>query len=202
MTGDVPTVQYRRVNFTTLTRLDYSGVPTLPRMGRSRITVRAPALTNPPPAAVLTGLDRIFEATEEAEQLTILAYMTVETGTGEAMLALVGHPPPVLISPVRHSRALQRRARHSLGWPAPRQQDSLTIPPGHTALLYSDGLVTHRQRAMDAGLAGLRSAVGKAPASALADPKRLLDHLLTHMLGKRELDDDVTVLAVHIPARR
>ncbi|MEU6718336.1 PP2C family protein-serine/threonine phosphatase [Nonomuraea sp. NPDC046802] len=178
------------------------GIDAATHMGRSRIMVRALALTNPPPAAVLTGLDRIFEATEEAEQLTTLAYMTVEPGTGEVALALAGHPPPVLISPQGTAVPCNVAPGTPLGWPTPRHQDALTIPPGHTALLYSDGLVTHRQRAMDAGLADLRSAVGKAPASALADPERLLDHLLTHMLGGRELDDDVTVLAVHIPARR
>ncbi|MEU6798107.1 SpoIIE family protein phosphatase [Nonomuraea wenchangensis] len=64
------------------------GIAAATHMGRSRVMMRALALTNPPPAAVLTGLDRIFEATEEAEQLTTLACMTVEPGTGEAVLAL------------------------------------------------------------------------------------------------------------------
>jgi serine phosphatase RsbU (regulator of sigma subunit) len=88
-----------------------------------------------------------------------------------------------------------------LGLPTPRQQYALTVQPGHTAVLYSDGLVSHRNRAMDAGLAELRSTLRKAPSSVLIDPESLLDHLLIHMLGEHELDDDVTVLAVHIPAR-
>ncbi|MEU6731449.1 SpoIIE family protein phosphatase [Nonomuraea wenchangensis] len=176
------------------------GIAAATHMGRSRVMMRALALTNPPPAAVLTGLDRIFEATEEAEQLTTLACMTVEPGTGEAVLALAGHPPPVLISPDGTAVLCNVAPGTPLGWPTTRQQGSLAIPPGHTALLYSDGLVTHRQRGMDAGLADLRSAVGAAPAGTLTDPERLLTHLLTHMLGGHEQDDDVTVLAVHIPA--
>ncbi|MEV4081900.1 SpoIIE family protein phosphatase [Nonomuraea fuscirosea] len=178
------------------------GIDAATHMGRSRIMVRALALTNPPPAAVLTGLDRIFEATEEAEQLTTLVYMTVKPGTGETALALAGHPPPVLISPNGTAVPCNVTPSTPLGWPTPRRQHSLIIPPGHTALLYSDRLVTHRQREMEAGLADLNFAVGKAPATALSDPERLLDHLLTHMLGERELDDDVTMLAVHIPASK
>src|SRR5690606_24645156 len=72
------------------------GVKAAAGMGRIRNAMRALALTNPPPAAVLSGLDRVFEATEEEDQVTTLAYMVVEPSTGEGTLALAGHPPPVL----------------------------------------------------------------------------------------------------------
>ena len=86
-----------------------------PGMGRIRNAMRALALTNPPPAAVLTGLDRVFEATEEEEQVTTLAYMVVEPGTGEGTLALAGHPPPRAGLPAGHGDSVRRRAGHAAG---------------------------------------------------------------------------------------
>ena len=52
-------------------------------MGRVRNAMRALALTNPPPAAVLAGLDRVFEATEDEEQVTTVAYLVIDPETGE-----------------------------------------------------------------------------------------------------------------------
>ena len=89
------------------------GVKAAAGMGRIRNAMRALALTNPPPAAVLTGLDRVFEATEEEEQVTTLAYMVVEPGTGEGTLALAGHPPPAPGLTAGRAAALRRRARHA-----------------------------------------------------------------------------------------
>ena len=44
-------------------------------MGRVRNALRALALTDPRPAAVLAGLDRLFNATELDEQVTTVAYL-------------------------------------------------------------------------------------------------------------------------------
>ncbi len=84
--------------------------------------MRALALTNPPPAAVLTGLDRVFDATEEEEQVTTLAYMVVEPVTGEGTLALAGHPPPVLVSPQGTAVLGDVEPGTPLGWPTSRRQ--------------------------------------------------------------------------------
>src|SRR5207249_8847142 len=46
-------------------------------MGRVRNALRALALTDPRPAAVLAGLDRLFNATELDEQVTTVAYLVI-----------------------------------------------------------------------------------------------------------------------------
>lgn len=175
------------------------GVKAAAGMGRIRNAMRALALTNPPPAAVLTGLDRVFEATEEEEQVTTLAYMVVEPGTGEGTLALAGHPPPVLVSPQGTAILCDAEPGTPLGWPTSRRQFRFVVPPGHTAVLYSDGLVENRKRGLDAGLAELCSVVTEAPPEVVSSPHMLLDFLVDRMLSGYEQDDDVTALAIHVP---
>lgn len=175
------------------------GVKAAAGMGRIRNAMRALALTNPPPAAVLTGLDRVFEATEEEEQVTTLAYMVVEPGTGEGTLALAGHPPPLLVSPQGVGLLHETEPGTPLGWATSRKQFRFCVPPGHTAVLYSDGLVENRKRGLDAGLRELSSVVAEAPPEVVSSPHMLLDFLVDHMLSGYEQDDDVTVLAVHVP---
>ncbi|MBP2706599.1 SpoIIE family protein phosphatase [Microbispora sp. RL4-1S] len=175
------------------------GVKAAAGMGRIRNAMRALALTNPPPAAVLTGLDRVFEATEEEEQVTTLAYMVVEPATGEGTLALAGHPPPLLVSPQGVGLLHETEPGTPLGWATSRKQFRFCVPPGHTAVLYSDGLVENRKRGLDAGLRELSSVVAEAPPEVVSSPHMLLDFLVERMLSGYEQDDDVTVLAVHVP---
>ncbi len=175
------------------------GVKAAAGMGRIRNAMRALALTNPPPAAVLTGLDRVFEATEEEEQVTTLAYMVVEPNTGEGTLALAGHPPPLLVSPQGVAVLHETEPGTPLGWATSRKQFRFCVPPGHTAVLYSDGLVENRKRGLDAGLRDLSNVVAEAPPEVVASPHMLLDFLVDRMLSGYEQDDDVTVLAVHVP---
>ena len=54
-------------------------------MGRVRNALRALALTDPRPAAVLAGLDRLFIATELEEQVTTVAYLVLDPASGEGM---------------------------------------------------------------------------------------------------------------------
>ncbi|WP_049573024.1 SpoIIE family protein phosphatase [Nonomuraea sp. SBT364] len=175
------------------------GVKAAAGMGRIRNAMRALALTNPPPAAVLTGLDRVFDATEEEEQVTTLAYMVVEPSTGEGTLALAGHPPPVLVSPQGTAILCDAEPGTPLGWPTSRRQFRFVVPPGHTAVLYSDGLVENRKRGLDAGLAEICSVVTEAPPEVVRSPHMLLDFLVDRMLSGYEQDDDVTALAIHVP---
>ncbi len=68
-------------------------------MGRVRNALRALALTDPRPAAVLAGLDRLFTATELEEQVTTVTYLVIDPETGEGQAGNAGHPPTLLITP-------------------------------------------------------------------------------------------------------
>jgi PAS domain S-box-containing protein len=169
-------------------------------MGRVRNALRALALTDPRPAAVLAGLDRLFLATELAEQVTTVAYLVVNPLTGEGVAGNAGHLPPLLLSPDGPPRLDPAEAGTPLGWASPREQYAFRLPPGNTAVLYSDGLVENRKRGLDAGLDELVAVAAKAPDTATSDPGQLLNYLVDRMLTGYEQDDDVTVLVMHVPS--
>ncbi|HUY45250.1 MAG TPA: SpoIIE family protein phosphatase [Streptosporangiaceae bacterium] len=170
-------------------------------MGRVRNALRALALTDPRPAAVLAGLDRLFTATELDEQVTTVAYLVVDPVTGEGLAGNAGHLPPLLLSRDAPPRLDTTEAGTPLGWACPRQQYVFRLPPGTTAVLYSDGLVENRRRGLDAGLDELVAVAAQARPGMVEDPARLLEYLVDRMLTGYEQDDDVTVLVLHVPRR-
>jgi PAS domain S-box-containing protein len=167
-------------------------------MGRVRNALRALALTDPRPAAVLAGLDRLFLATEGNEQVTTVCYLVVDPRTGDGVAGNAGHLPPLLLTPGMPPRLDQAEAGTPLGWASPRLQYPFSLPSGSTAVLYSDGLVENRKRGLDIGLDELVAVAGRAPAHVRDDPDALIAFLFEQMLKGHEQDDDVTVLALRM----
>ena len=169
-------------------------------MGRVRNALRALALTDPRPAAVLGGLDRLFSATEQEEQVTTVAYLVIDPETGNGVLGNAGHLPALVLEAGCAPRFDQVEAGTPLGWASPRKQHAFNLRPGSTAVFYSDGLVENRNRGLDTGLEELAAVAARADEELLAQPERLLEYLVERMLAGHEQDDDVTVLVMHVPA--
>jgi PAS domain S-box-containing protein len=168
-------------------------------MGRVRNALRALALTDPRPAAVLGGLDRLFSATELEEQVTTVAYLVIDPEAGEGVLGNAGHLPALIISPDEPPKFDEVEAGTPLGWASPRRQHPFQLPPGGSAVFYSDGLVENRGRGLDKGLEELAAVAAQAGPQIRDEPGRLLQYLVDRMLAGHEQDDDVTVLVVHRP---
>jgi PAS domain S-box-containing protein len=175
------------------------GVTAAAGMGRVRNALRALALTDPRPAAVLTGLDRLFAATELEEQVTTVAYVVIDPATGEGVGGNAGHLPPLLLSPGSPPRLDTTAAGTPLGWASPRKQYAFPLRKGNIAVWYSDGLVESRDRGLDTGLDELVAVAGQASPEVIAHPDRLLQYLVDRMLAGHEQDDDVTVLVLQVP---
>ncbi len=169
-------------------------------MGRVRNALRALALTDPRPAAVLGGLDRLFSATEEEKQVTTVAYLVVDPESGIGVLGNAGHLPALVLEAGCAPRFDQVEAGTPLGWASPRKQHAFNLRPGSTAVFYSDGLVENRNRGLDAGLEELAAVAARADEELLARPERFLEYLVERMLAGHEQDDDVTVFVMHVPA--
>src|SRR6185295_8351848 len=99
-------------------------------MGRVRNALRALALTDPRPAAVLSGLDRLFEATEQEEQVTTVAYLVVDPETGDGLAGNAGHLPALVLEAGCAPRFDQVEAGTPLGWASPRKQHAFNLRPG------------------------------------------------------------------------
>jgi PAS domain S-box-containing protein len=161
-------------------------------MGRVRNALRALALTDPRPAAVLTGLDRLFSATELEEQVTTVAYLVIDPQTGDGLMGNAGHLPVLRLGLDAEPFLDETEAGTPLGWPSPRQQHPFRLPSGGTAVLYSDGLVENRIRGLDAGLNELVAVAARARGGVVGHPERLLSYLVDAMLAGHEQDDDAT----------
>jgi PAS domain S-box-containing protein len=173
------------------------GVTAAAGMGRVRAALRALAFTDPSPRAVMSGLDRLFDATENAESLTTVVYAVFDPADGSLLMSDAGHLPLLVVTADGAPRYVDATPEATpLGWSEERIEHHMTLGSGDIVLGFSDGLVETRSASLDEGLDRLLRAVRAAPDHAL---EPLLDHLVDAMLREHhDQDDDVTVLAVRV----
>ncbi|SCE70071.1 Serine phosphatase RsbU, regulator of sigma subunit [Micromonospora coriariae] len=169
------------------------------RMGQVRAALRALALADPAPDAVLAGLDRLVTSLG-AEAGTHELFVTVVFGVVDAdrrefTLASAGHPAPLIrrCTPDGRSHAeyLEVPVGPPLGLGGRPATTTVAFRPGDTLLLFSDGVVERRRQSLTVGLDALGDAVAKAAGS---DPRALCAVATAAVPGGTE--DDVAVLAV------
>nr|WP_231134469.1 SpoIIE family protein phosphatase [Motilibacter deserti] len=172
------------------------GVNAAAGMGRVRAALRALAFTDPSPTAVLSGLDRVFSATEGLEQIVTLVYGVLDPATRTLTATAAGHPPVVVVPAEGPARLLAVvELATPLGVPEPRSERSLELAPGDTVLAFSDGLVETREAGIAAGLETL--AAGLADCGGLG-LEALLDRAIAIGASVGERWDDVTLLALRV----
>ena len=162
-------------------------------MGQLRSAVRAVAGPDAGPGTLLSRLDRFVEQVEAAGMAT-LAYAELDLATGELRYACAGHPPPLLIPLEGEPRLLWAGRSTPLGAfsrPQHRTEARVRLQEGDRILLYTDGLVERRDRALDEGLRLLQQAASHGPDVQLDDTVRQLTRT---MLMDESTRDDVCVL--------
>lgn len=196
-------------------------------MGRVRAALRALAFTDPDPVAVLTGLDRLFTATEDDESLTTLIYGVIDPATGVFDLADAGHLPVLIVSADGKAKLADAGpASTPLGVVEPRTKHTMRLDPGDILVGFSDGLIENRSRGITQGLdlllevARAASARGDDRGATRGNPhgggkrgddprgekgergerglEKLLSSILERLLDGQDRDDDVTILGVRI----
>ncbi len=102
-----------------------------------------------------------------------------------------GSTPPVVVPPDGEIRVLWEGRSPLLGidTTTPKAEASVQVPPGGRLLLFSDGLVEARTRAIDAGIADLVELLG---CDRNLDVEELAENLEVHDLHK----DDVCILSL------
>jgi len=151
-----------------------------------------------PPAILLTQLDRALrDLGIDALATMVLAQIEQDRAAATQGLRVLrwsnaGHPPPVLLHPDGRAELLNTAPDLLLGLdPAsPRTDHQVTLQPGDTVLLYTDGLIERRDASLEDGLQWLVQATRDLAALPL---EQLCDQLLT---GVGDLEDDTAILAV------
>ncbi|WP_091948680.1 SpoIIE family protein phosphatase [Trujillonella endophytica] len=165
-------------------------------MGQLRSALSAALLQGCPPAAALELLDR-FASRLPGALASSAACLVVDRAAGRVRWARAGHPPPLLVTGEGVTLLDGAGSGSVLGVPgrAAYTEGSVSVAPGTTLVLYTDGLVERRSETLDAGLARITAAARR---HAAADPERLVQHLLADVLPDDERSDDVAVIAVRV----
>jgi len=190
-------------------------------MGQLRSVLRTCAWQGEDPATVLDRMDQLVQGFEMA-QLATCIYARLESAgsdrpdrapTAQRKSARLtwsnaGHLPPVLLDPDGSVRLLTDgfnkpsgglTGTGAVGVPigVPADQDrphhALSVPPGSTLLLYTDGLVETRDGDIDSDLQRLLEQVGAHRPD--HGPQALVDRLL---MAPTNNHDDIAILAVQV----
>ncbi|MFG3165494.1 SpoIIE family protein phosphatase [Streptomyces sp. NPDC048232] len=173
------------------------GVRAAAVMGQLRTAVRAYARLDLPPHEVLQLLDGL--ATEiDANQIATCVYAIHDPNEGRLVYASAGHLPIL----VRDENGTVQRADEPTGPPLGtggwvHTSGSISLTPGSTAVLYTDGLVERRDEDLDEGIAALERALSGATGT----PQVICDRMVRSAGVTPDHDDDVAVLVLQHPAR-
>ncbi|MFB7232754.1 ATP-binding SpoIIE family protein phosphatase [Streptomyces griseus] len=173
------------------------GVRAAAVMGQLRTAVRAYARLDLPPHEVIQLLD-ILAAEIDASQIATCVYAVHDPNEGQLVYASAGHLPILVCD----EDGTVHRAADPTGPPLGtggwvHTSGTIALPPGSTAVLYTDGLVERRSEDIDEGVASLARALSGAKGS----PQVVCDRLIRSLGVTAEHDDDVAVLVVQHPAR-
>lgn len=170
----------------------------------ARYTMRAAAVYDPEPLAVLAHLNTVLcrEFPTGAPRFCTVVYGSLRPTPDGATLTLAagGHPPPVVIRADGTTEVIETPGGMLVGAlpDAVFAGRTVRLGPGDTVLLYSDGLtearVRGRERLGEERLHEFIDALGPVTAPALVAA-------LTEMLaGFDGVDDDTALLALGVPA--
>ncbi len=165
------------------------GLGAVADMANARFSVRALALNEPDPAKLLDHLDEVVRVFDANVLITAL-YGIIDPADRTWSYAAAGHIPALLRAPDGSTTFLDTRTGPPLNCGATYRTERVTLAPGATLVLYTDGLVERRHEGIDEGLDRLAQACGTGPAS----PEGLCDHVLAALLDDGAAKDDVAIV--------
>ena len=181
------------------------GVPSAIFMARAHALIVAEADTIENPADVMRRVNFHITRLEKATQFVTVLYGILNVDTAEFTYARAGHEPPLLVMPDGSAERLPHQPGMALGlWDdIVLDEQTISLPPGSTLVLYTDGMTDCRNpQGEPFGLERIQRSLYSCPgSSAQVVCDHLLQKLKKYQQGSRQ-DDDVTLVAVHAKERR
>ena len=172
------------------------GIAAAAVMGQLRAAVRACALVEDSPSAVLGLVDAAMSSLGQTS-LTTCLYGVLDPTTRTLKLASAGHLPPLVVHPGGGGQYVELDPGPPLGVAStPPPEIEVVLPEGSLLLLYTDGLVEGRAQPVEDGMLALRNAVADVDDLQPAQLEPLCDMLLRAMGRDGRPDDDSALLAV------
>ena len=176
------------------------GIPSALFMARTHALIMAEADTSLLPGAVLGLVNHHITRLEKSAQFVTALYGIVNSVTGEFSYARAGHEPPLILSPHGQVERVSHKPGMALGlWEViTLDEQTLTLEPGSTLVLYTDGMTDCRDpQGVAFGLERIKSTLsGLVGLSAQQVCDKLFDTLMEYQNGAKQ-DDDVTLVAIH-----
>jgi phosphoserine phosphatase RsbU/P len=172
------------------------GIEAAATMGQLRSATRALASTDLPPGRLLEALDA-YARRHEVGLMATVVYAELHLRSLELRFGCAGHPPPVLVSGGQTRLLWEGRSRPLAGYGQERRcrpEATCQLTSGSLLVLYTDGLVERRGRAIDIGLEHLVGQVRTLE----RDARSSLSATLLHALDDSDHSDDVCLLAAVI----
>lgn len=152
------------------------GIAAAAFMGQLSVALRAYAVEGHSPATVLERLESLLPVMAD-ERIATVVYAILEPD-GRLTFANAGHPPPLVLTREGHVSFLTEGLSIPIGVGATsiaHREHVSVLPPGATLLLYTDGLIESRHRAISHGLTALENR--------LREPSSSLDELCDAAVG-------------------
>ena len=202
---DVFTLQKRRLGIVIGDVMGH-GLRAATVMGRLKSALRAYALDYDDPATVLHRLDRKIQHFEPGQMATVL-YGVLDPVNGRLDVSSAGHLPAVRTGPDEAAALVCGATGLPLGadLDARRATVDVSLAPGSTLCLFTDGLLDRYSPDVDAGLDAVVTALTDPPEDVGVLPIRpghrpdadsVCAILMGALVDDRVVQDDVTILAV------
>ncbi|MFE6775178.1 SpoIIE family protein phosphatase [Streptomyces sp. NPDC057702] len=171
-------------------------------MGRLRTAVHNFSSLDLPPDELLGHLDELVSHIDQGagDAATVTGatclYAIYDPVECRCVMARAGHPPPLLVHPDGAVEVPDVPAGLPLGVTGlPFEVADIAVPPGSRLVLYTNGLVTHGGRDLDAGIEQLADALRGADRT----PRETCQSVLDALLGEHP-DDDVALIVARTRA--
>lgn len=175
------------------------GIPSALFMARVHALISAEALHCEHPGDVLRRVNRYLFSRDEIDLFVTVIYGILERGSGIFKYARAGHEIPILLRAGETSTPIPGGRGQPLGIldPIALDEQAITIPPGGTLLMFSDGLTDCRNPQGDPfSHERLLTALDRSAAPAA---QQTCDAIASTLLDFREnaaQDDDVTLVTI------
>ena len=169
------------------------GLQAATTMAQVRMAVRAYALENPAPAAVLAGVHRLVAHLGLPEMVTAM-YLLFDPATRSLRFSNAGHPPGLVVAD-GETTYLEGALSPPLGVTTDPgfTEAEHQLPSGATLFLYTDGLIERRGVSLRVGLDRLRTT---ALAHVGPDIDVTCDAVLASLREDGQVADDIALLAM------
>ncbi|MHB8733410.1 MAG: SpoIIE family protein phosphatase [bacterium] len=159
-------------------------------MGQLRNALRAYALEGNPPALIAERLTRLVDD----RTMATLVYLMVDPETRAVRYLNLGHLPPLIVSPEGVTRLSAGAPPLGVRGIAYRE-DTATLSPRSTIMVYTDGLLEVRGQSIDEGFARVTEVLRRCGDAPVDD---LVERVLSSALAGRTAEDDVALVALRL----